>query len=277
MLETAHNNRILLVGGSFAWGWGATTDSSAPGALIEKSWNENSDSPVSVINLSEAGYTSIQEVQSYLTAINELTPKAIVCVTGYNDVWVSTFDGYVDHPRNREVIAHLDWATTIGLVRPQSHSKRVVKTFFRGNRSVQHVGKSFFAFSNPTREQTPMLLLRHKLDSLSAIAKHKEIKLVYVLQPLLNFKARKSSYEKYVCEYMGQQDPEGFYPRNFVDFRSCLQEHVRVEESPYLHFIDSTTFYDDSPETIFIDNGHVTDKGNEIWSTRLMDELNRFL
>ena len=129
MLKRAHENRVLLLGGSFAWGWGATSDATAPGSLIEVQLNEESSHPVSLINLAEAGFTSLQEVQSCLTAIDELGPKIIVCVTGYNDVWVSTFGGYVDHPRNREIIAHFDWAITTGLVRPQSHLKRVAKIF----------------------------------------------------------------------------------------------------------------------------------------------------
>ena len=275
MLKVAHENKVLLLGGSFAWGWGATSDATAPGSLIQAELNEESTDPVSLINLSEAGFTSLQEVQSCLTAIDELNPSTIICVTGYNDVWVSTFGGYVDHPRNREIIAHFDWAITTGLVRPQSHLKRVAKTLLRGNKSVQRVGKDFYAFANPSREQVPMQLFRQKVDSLSAIAKHKKIKLVYVLQPLLDFKSNKSSYEDHYCKFMKQQDPEGFYAKSFSEFRIYLEEHIRAEANPYLGFIDSTDFYDDLPETIFIDNVHVTDHGNEIWSKRLVEELKK--
>ena len=39
-------------------------------------------------------------------------------------------------------------------------------------------------------------------------------------------------------------------------------------------FMDSTSYFDEVSETIFFDTCHVSDKGYEIWSKKLFDELN---
>ena len=80
--------RIILTGGSAAWGWGASSNDKTMGPVIERAL---SACKVRVINLAMSG----SSVYANYIALNEwghaLEPDAIISFSGANDMWVPPY------------------------------------------------------------------------------------------------------------------------------------------------------------------------------------------
>lgn len=80
--------RIVLVGGSAAFGWGATDDAFAPGALLEAEL-ARAGRPAEVICAGCPAYTSMSEALSLSTELLDYEPDLVVSLTGFNDMMAS--------------------------------------------------------------------------------------------------------------------------------------------------------------------------------------------
>ena len=75
--ELKYRNNAILLGGSVAWGFGATSNENTPSYLIEKILFEKYGLKFNVINLAEQMFTSFEELKVFMSTADELDPKLL--------------------------------------------------------------------------------------------------------------------------------------------------------------------------------------------------------
>ena len=263
--------KCLLLGGSFAWGYGASSNESIPSYIIENYLSRKYHDEISVINMADQLYCSIQQIQSFIFSMNDLNPEMVICITGYNDIAQARAGFYQDNIRYDEYSSFFNWAGETGLMFDGGFFKKLVRFMKRGYRKWTNPFKDNFSFSNPPRDEVPLLLNKLKMDVLSGVALRKNIKVVYVLEPALFYKKNLSQYE---ASYLKTDEERCAYFRKYYDlFREKIWKDGGGFGGDNIHFIDTTSYLDGCSETLFIDWIHLTDKGFKIWSEKLAEEI----
>ena len=86
-INSYKRNNILLLGGSMAWGFGASSNLKTPAKLLQLKINKNlKNKKFNVINFADQGFTSHEEVNTLLNIYQELKPCLIIFLTGVNDI-----------------------------------------------------------------------------------------------------------------------------------------------------------------------------------------------
>jgi len=262
--------RCLLIGGSFPWGYGASSNKFIPSYLIEDILKENNIN-VSIINLADQLYDSVQNVKSIIFSVNDLNPEVLLCVIGHNDIGRGFRGTYQSNVKYFEFMQFFDWGIRTGLINESSYLKKVLKVFVRGYKKFKQPEKEYFSFNCPGREDIPSKLLQNLMDNVNAICIYKKIKVVYVLQPFLYLKRNHSDYEKRFIAFRGSERHKYFMSQLGI----LKDKFWNDEQGKYsnVYYIDSTNFFDEYNESIFIDCAHLTDKGFRIWSKKVCERL----
>ena len=93
--------RIIVMGGSAAWGYGCTADeSTVPGQLKRFLQERRPDLDVDVINAGQIGFVSGQELVFFHRLIKPLDPDLVILFDGYNDVAADFQNAMSGWPQN---------------------------------------------------------------------------------------------------------------------------------------------------------------------------------
>ncbi|MFN8009434.1 MAG: SGNH/GDSL hydrolase family protein [Terriglobia bacterium] len=85
--KPAGRTRIVVLGGSSAWGFGCTSDDrTVPGRLQSILHEQLPGQDIEVINAGQIGYDSTQELIYFHRSIRALNPDLVLLFDGYNDV-----------------------------------------------------------------------------------------------------------------------------------------------------------------------------------------------
>ena len=87
--DLKYKDNCFLLGGSVAWGFGATSNENTPAYQIEKILSEKYNLKFNVINLSEQSH-SIEEPNTFVSSFHELKPKMVIFLSGCNDIPLDT-------------------------------------------------------------------------------------------------------------------------------------------------------------------------------------------
>ena len=97
---------------------------------------------------------------------------------------------------------------------------------------------------------------------IEALSRAYNFRYLLVWQPTIFTKARKSTDEKALLTY-DKMHPEILYP---IATR-------RLREKKLKNFYDLTSIFDDTDQSVFIDECHVTPQGNQIIAEKLVEIL----
>ena len=108
--------RILLIGGSTAWGSGASSNEQTISANLEKIINDDrrllgKKKCAECINLAQMRGTQTQDLLSIMLYADRLKPDIVVSLTGWNELITSHFmdDNYLEKYRAFYVYEMADW------------------------------------------------------------------------------------------------------------------------------------------------------------------------
>jgi hypothetical protein len=272
--ESNSSKRCLILGGSFAWGFGSSSNNYIPSYLIEEILNKDYGIDISFINMAEQVYSSIEEIKSFVFSIDELKPSFILCISGYNDISQGYKGAFKANGLFSKGIEFFDWGKEMGLIGETSRVKRLAKVILRGHKQIQKVDDNSFLFDIPDSKDIPSCLYRHKTEVLNAFCLSKGIRVAYFLQPYIGFKQFLSSYEKEYIEFIGKQRCKYFDEQYKIIKREFFQR------SQYYHAdilnVDSTGFFEQCTDTIFFDSAHITDRGYKEYCDKLCQTLAPF-
>ncbi len=82
--------RIVITGGSAAYGWGASSPDKRFSSLLEKNLEGHfSGRRLRVINAGVPDFEAVDELALYLHHVRRLKPDMVIMFTGFNDLWES--------------------------------------------------------------------------------------------------------------------------------------------------------------------------------------------
>jgi hypothetical protein len=259
----------FLIGGSFAWGFGASSNEFIPSALIEKYYkNHHPNSSISLLNLAEQMYTSIEEIKSFLFSVDELMPSTVIIMTGFNDIAVKNaknLDLYIKQ------LNFFYWGNTTGLLHSNSWLKSVAKILLsvKNKTKLNFFKPDYFRFNN--KECTPMDMFQHKEEIIRSYSKNKDIRIIFCLQPLIFYKKNKSKFEEDYIKFIAN-DPK--YGKNYIN--DILRNYAKIreyfqaqEKCKNIFFEDTTSYFDEINDAIFFDECHISDEGYKIYINKL--------
>lgn len=276
-IETANN--CMLLGGSVAWGFGASSNKNIPSYLIEKNLRELLKKNLNVINFAQNSFNSHDEIKSFVSYVDEIKPKIIITLTGINDIFhIRQNYNKVSTPQKKNLDFFL-WGTKYGIIEKQNVFKKILKFFLRFARKIYEPNEKYFQFYKFKKEVLPVRLFDHKIDIINSYCEAKNIKVVHILQPLLIYKKDKSQYEKnYFNQWKSQFSDYHYNIENIYEYYESLKKKyfTKQKEGENCLYIDSTSYFDDTNKTIFFDLCHFSDIGNKILSDKASTKINEY-
>lgn len=265
-LSKTQDNKCLLIGGSFAWGYGASCNAMTPAGILQSSLDTRI-LDTSVISLAEQMYASTQQIKSFIFSVNELKPSSVICVTGYNDTSQGFKNIYRNHPKCEEMSAFSNWGMQTGTISSDSNLKKILKIAYHLSAKFNDPYGDDLSFIKPEQSEIPENMCLHTVNVINSYCQANNIKSVFVLEPLVYFKTRLTESEKSILDYVGEEKRK-YFINSFQAIKNAIQNLGDAT------FIDSSDFIVDITETLFFDDIHMSDKGYSIWTEKLFDKLN---
>ena len=266
-MEDKTIKNCFILGGSVAWGFGASSNEKIPSVLIEKTLKDDHKININIINLADQGYTSFEELNSFLSAFEELKPSMVIMLSGVNDV-VLEMNGEYKSEAVEWMNSYL-WMKKLGIFRETNFIKLISKVLLRSYKKKEVINPEFFYFNKPNRNEICKFLYERKNDVIRTICEKNKIPVYNFLQPDLYFKEKKSNFETRYFNYLNNETCS-----NFIFIRDKMKQLenfiLRKEyDSKFFKNISLLNCFNDNEETIFMDRTHVGDKGNEIMSRKI--------
>jgi lysophospholipase L1-like esterase len=257
--------RVIVLGGSTAFGYGAHADGDVFTFLLEKALRE-SGRAVEVLNAGVIGYDSTQELILLETELMPWAPDLVLVFDGFNDFYNSGLT-----PKDRDL--------------HQYHFDEIEKILTRGgdllacSAFLRSVG-SRFEDRAPSAETHDFGIFydhpgavpryRQNLRSIAAVTSH----VLFVTQPELALRQGKLPASEQAC--LETKTPRGYtefarqrYPRFAEAARAVAMEtHSSYENAAY---------FDELPDEVFLDTVHLNRRGNEIVAERLAAAVGKLL
>lgn len=103
--KPAGRYRIIVLGGSVAWGYGCTADDrTVPGRLHARLREQFPGRDIEVINAGQAGFVSGQEMVYFHRLLKRLAPDLVLFFDGYNDVSADFLNPVSGWPQNATLL-----------------------------------------------------------------------------------------------------------------------------------------------------------------------------
>jgi len=262
------DKNCFFLGGSVAWGFGSSSNENTPAYKLEHFLNKEHKLNFNVINLSEQSHSSIEEMNAFISAYNELEPKIVVIFSGCNDMNFEYDKKYKNLLLYESVLNFYLWGDKIGIFREKNFFKIIIKLILRSFKRPIKLDNNFYHFKKPEENQYAESMYASKLDFISNFCASKKVKVFNFLQPDLFFKEKKSKFEKSYCEFEGEQR-EKFCLKKYIEFEEKFFD--RKYDTSYLKNISLLRCFDKYEETIFFDRSHPADKGYEIIAKKISD------
>jgi hypothetical protein len=264
--KTPGKKRVIVLGGSVAYGFAAMADEQVFTAMLEKR------SPgVEVLNAGVIGYDSMQELILLESELLDWSPDAIVLFDAWND-----FYNAGRTPKDRAIYQfHFDELDEV-LVRGSQTAQNVLRTsaFYRGlgerlnDYRLDHPDPTEHDFGSFYDHPNGVARYRRDIALMCEIARDRGFKAIVVTQP-----------ER--CMRPGElADPEKGYlelkfGRGYVAYaraRYPLYAKAAAEAASAaaaVHDDESALLAGEKPELVFTDCVHLTERGNELVAEHL--------
>jgi lysophospholipase L1-like esterase len=275
--------RILILGGSTAWGLGASSNEKTVAGALESQLNSSSDNySYRVMNGAYPGWQSRQELTVLMEFYDDFDPDLIIAVTGWNDVYVLTSGEDPDLQMRKEsgMLAKAVKET----LQPMSTMYAVRK--FAGSlgiwRLVVHIREKMHLASPPSVRvsydvENAELIIPGMVDrylTMANFSKRHGAKLMLAIQPDIYTTGKiltqeeESVSDRYTSKFL---DIEKTYPKYRANFLDKLREQFTDSEVAVL---DLGGVFDDLGDPVFLDHCHFNDLGYQQIASLLHDRIN---
>ncbi len=287
-----NKKHCLILGGSTAWGLGASCNEKVGANILESILNEmrGQDFPWTVFNLSMMAATTQKELMYLLFWGVRLRPKYVISITGFNDLHMPSthYDELNKVFYDREVATALKYHQNHFL-----HSGE----FFYGCRQFLESQSELFRYwtkkrssgENPRENASPLVTMGARVQScvqnivlLHHVSESIGAKYLAVLQPVSYGKKTLAPEERQQFDYFTTRHASH---RTFKEF-SALQQtegsiYARIKESlqqqpAQVGLLDAGGLFDDESGSRFADGiTHLNDQGHEELSRAIYGVLGK--
>jgi lysophospholipase L1-like esterase len=279
-LETAMEKpdgrfRIVVLGGSAAWGLGSTADErSLPGRLEAHLRERNPSRELEVINAGQPGYTSGQELIYFHRLISRMNPDLVLLFDGYNDIDADLHNSQPGWPENANILrARYD----------ASFSKtRLSQEFLDLLRSSRflHLASQKLGASSPAGEASgetlaaPEVTAMNYVHNVKALARLASPAPVWVaLQPVVATVRKPLAPEEREILAAKEKIIPGYTERVRRTYRR-IEEQLRAAAIP---FLDLNAALGEQPRLLFADECHFGDEAADDLAGRIAAVCERLI
>ena len=275
--------RILILGGSTAWGMGASSNEKTVASTLESQLNSSSRNySYRVMNGAYPGWQSRQELIALMEFYDEFDPDLIIAVTGWNDINVLT-SGEDANMQMRVESGMLAKAVKETL-QPMSTMYAIRK--FAGSlgiwRLVIHFREKMHLASPPSvklvydAESSGRIIpgIVDRYLTMANFSKRHGAKLMLAIQPDIYTTGKTLTQEegsvsdRYTSEFV---NIENAYPKYRADFLHELRAQFTGDEVAVL---DLGGVFDAVSDPVFIDHCHFNDTGYKHIASMLHNRIN---
>lgn len=275
--------RILAMGGSTMWGFGARDYHTIP-SYLSKLVHQSGHTIYQVINMGDSGYVSSQELMAlYLRLRKGDIPDIVIFYDGVNDIFSAYQNKKAGVPQNeinRRLEFNLlsaDTKTIMSIYGPMFLRRTATFKTLREIALGREMGSYHDWTMGLTRAPIDRTAARNLGQSVAriyygnmkivqALADSYGFKVRFYWQPTIYQKGVLSDYEKSVKERMKPLAPL---------FKEAYNEALSSGRTngPGRNFKDLSNVFQKVSAPIFIDFCHVTEKGNEFIAKNIFDDL----
>jgi len=262
--EKGDTYRIFFLGGSTAFGSGATADDNTiPGYLQKKILDYGFSKKVEVINAGISGYNSIEEkylIENYLL---NFEPDLLIIYDGWNDVTqtkglIEIFD---------------DKGNTLGIKKIQEKDTKPFKfKNFPQYRTPFVINQIFFnpeLYLMPTSfDELNVSSWKDRWIHICKLGKNEGFSTIVSVQPILGSSERTFHYKGVASLSVLSAHISGH-----LETLEGLANSLPELDEYCARTVDLRNVFDNVEEPIYLDTGHTTDFGNEIIAQKLFEEI----
>jgi len=265
-------NNAILLGGSVAWGFGATSNEKIPSYLIEKILFEKYGLKYNVINLAEQMFTSFEELKVFMSTADELEPKLVISLSGCNDINAAYSNKYKSNDLYRISNNFFSWGVKLGIIHEKNFFKKIIKILLRDYKKSLEFDEDFLVIKKPGQKQIATKLFENKLFWMNNYCRFKKIPIVHILQPDLHFKNYKSKFEQGYIDSIDSEKSK-FITDTFKELESkFFTKKMNSENELYLNFLN---IFDNLKKTIYVDKAHTSDEGYKVIAEKICLEISK--
>jgi len=278
LAENPKTLKLLTLGGSSLWGFGARDHQTIP-SLLARSLDEEGIA-ADVRNLAEIGYVNTQEMVALVRELQSgYRPDLVLFFDGANDTASALLKGetmLTMAERNREREYDL-------LKHPGRMAFELAAALFRNSalqRAVDSIRHRVFGVRRMTAHVTGEAKLDAlargvvdgyiaNLDIIETLADRYGFRPIFVWQPVVFRKARPTDFEQYEAGKLSWAVSMFAKVSNEIQRSEALQSRR--------NFLDLSDVFGDSPDLVFIDYCHLTEEGNARVTRAILERLREFL
>lgn len=273
--------RILILGGSAAWGWGASANRHTISGALQELLNEGS-SGVSyrVMNGAYLAWTSLQERITLMEFYDRFDPDLVISFSGFNDI-IS-----VQYGNSRELL-RLEFNMVEDAVennlKPMSTLKAIRKVagtlgvwrlvvYFREQVPRRQPGPIDY---KPKRSEKGVPKVLDRYASMASYTASQGGQFLLALQPDIYTTGKQlTAAEAEVKQWLDGRNNVNF-DNTFIQYRSDLVQGLTALSAAGIDVIDLAPVFDNVSETMFTDDSHFNDSGYREIARALHDVIRK--
>jgi lysophospholipase L1-like esterase len=280
-MERSRAKRIIVLGGSAAFGVDAAGDDKVFISVLERLLNKEDPDRVEVFNAGVIGYGSKQELILLATDLLDYQPDLVLIFDGWNDFYFAGVRPTGVAEAFSPVFDDFDELLS-------QHTQRLtnvlrVSALFRyaerklGKRSdASGLPRRFNHYSDNLAVYLPDY--RKNLMRMVRLAKAHNVDVMIVVQPeLFQRKGKIPEAEQALRAEFETGRHEGYVEYSRTHYPDFIQAAREVAAAERAAFVDATVVFDDFDGVAFTDFVHFTNQGNKVLARFLLPEVSSAL
>lgn len=253
--------RIIIVGGSTAFGYGSTSDKTTIAGFLENEFtNEHPDLKVEVINAGTASYASTQEQFLIRNKLLNFDPDLIIVYDGWND---SRF--YYLPPTDKKIKTEPTSLFTQLIL--QIHGYRTPFILAKVAGLGWDPERDYIKDKSLDQETTDKSIQAWKNSwvEICNLGKKHGFSTLIIVQPILGTGKKPLSPDEATLY------PNSEYEEGILNMMNGLAESLNELNHHCSGVADLRNVFDGISEPIYFDQGHINDLGNKIVAQRMYE------
>lgn len=261
--------RILLLGGSTAWGLGASSTEATVAGVLERLLNDGAtQGSYRVMNGAFSGWSSRQERIVLIELFGVFRPDLVIALTGYNDLLTMATGGaddFLQRPESVElakaVEANLRPMSTFQALRKVGGTLGIWRlvVYLREQATVRAPSTRRAAYEPPVAERE-MGRIADVYLAMAEFIDRRGGRLVVALQPEIYTTGKTLSVEETAIKQRYEARIKDVTPV-FARYRADLLRALLDSRARGFSVMDLQTVFDAHPRPVFIDDCHFNDEG----------------
>jgi hypothetical protein len=267
-----NSKNCFLLGGSVAWGFGASTNDQIPSYQIERILKKEYSLDYNIINLAEQSYSSVEELNSFIFSFHELNPSMIIILSGINDINFEYRNRYKKFFPYEDFLNFYLWGDKLGIFRERNFFLVFFKFIYRFFKKNTKINDEYYFYKKPEKDNIALELYKMKIDFVKNYCEAKKIPIFNFLQPDLFFKKNKSNFEKKYEVFEGDEK------KKFIENKLKIFENELFSSNNDTKLLKNFSLlkcFDGFSQTLYVDRSHVADEGYAIVAKKICSLINQ--